>query len=152
MSTRATIVCDDETHFFDDLAAVDFIDADEQDRYLRLPDKCFEKDDDGTTTVRIPAHVWLVIRETYGVSTEAADYTDERILSIVESYVDQRLEDWRTAKGGKKAWAEMRGSFDYGLASEPREAQICNGVERLQRLREAHRGIRDRATNLKVRR
>lgn len=121
MSTKATIAYGKNFHLFHDM-------GDRQHIYLELDTTNFHAGY-GQVTVPIPVHVWEAIRECPGVHLDLADLSDAQLRQKVEKDVDERIREWRAAKGERdKTMLSFRGLIPYGSASETRTKQLRRGL------------------------
>lgn len=145
MSTKSSLAYADEVHFYHEL-------MDPTDGFyleLRGADVSFSAHP-GCVTVRIPPHVWHAIREV-PVTLDLAEKTDEELLALVESKVDERILEYEKAEGNGRlrAFLNFAGSGVYGPANMPREKQIEHGLEDYTKEREKQREILRRAGEIK---
>lgn len=142
MSTKCTIAYGEDFHLYREC-------FDEDGVYLQLRGKPQFKASADSAMVRIPAHIWEVIRTFPGVWLEWADKSDAEIRAIVEKDVDERIAEWRKAKSKRqKGWASFVGGFVYGAADESRAAQIRRGLKEMLRRRDLQRRIKRQAERL----
>ena len=128
MSTRSTIVYGHQFHLFHEM-------LDDSCVYLELEGVQFEASY-GSVAVRIPVHIWELIRKYPGVDLDLADESDADMLARVEKSVDDRISKYVAAEDGLKSFQSFIGSLVYGCADESREAQIAKGLAYFQERRE----------------
>src|SRR2546421_12989523 len=125
MSTKSTIAYGKGFHLYNECWEDDCV-------YLRLDGNPTFEASPGSVTVRIPAHIWEVIRTFSGVALDLADKNDADIHAMVEKAVGERITAWRKARSKReKAWASFIGSRGYGPANAPRAKQVRSAFREL---------------------
>jgi hypothetical protein len=135
MSTKCTIAYSDDFHLYNECWEDDCV-------YLKLEGNPKFEVSPGSVTVRIPAHIWEVIRSFSGVTLDLADKSDADIRTMVEKNVDERIAEWRKARSKReKAWVNICGGLAYGTAAAPRAKQVRSGFKEMIRRRNHQRDI-----------
>ena len=130
MSTRSTIACGDDWHFYheaweNDCAYLEFSGGDQR------------------VCVRIPDYVWAVIREKWPIDLRFAGKSDEEVKVHITDVVSQRVKDWnnriqktmeddnlsREHAEERHAINGMCGCIQFGSMGDPEENQIKSGLE-----------------------
>jgi hypothetical protein len=137
MSTKATIAYGDEFHFYREVLDDDHV-------YLEMHGTHFEA---GYNRVMIPIsiHIWETIRHLGGADLDHVDKTDEELLSMIETDVNERRAQYQAAarEGQPDATIlKISGALQYGSADDPRQEQIARGVEYFTAQRQHQREIR----------
>jgi hypothetical protein len=135
MSTKSTVAHGRDFHFYHEA-------LDEDNVYLEMENVEFEAGY-RRVMVRIPIDIWEVIRHTAPARLDLADSSDEELLRMVESQVDERIAEYEQAKGDsqQEALVSLFGALLFGGADGPREEQIRSGVEYYTRERERQRQV-----------
>jgi hypothetical protein len=128
MSTKSTIVYDDDFHFYHEL-------GDERNVYLELRGTHFEAGYN-RVMVPIPIHIWEVIRRFGGVDLSLADKSDEEMQALVEAEIDERIARYEQSRG-----TNTIASLRYFGADRPREEQIAEAIEENHASRREQREI-----------
>lgn len=145
MSTRCSIAYssnpEHDFHFYHEC-------FDDENVYLELsgPDLEYEAHR-GCVTVRIPLEIWEVIRHRGGADLEYAGWTDAQIQTYVEQKVDGRIAEYQQhlmETGQEKSILSICGAMVWGMADEPREKQIQNGLFYCKRVRDEQTEIKRR--------
>jgi hypothetical protein len=135
MSTKSTIAYGEEFHLYNECWEDDCV-------YLELEGNPKYEVSPGSVTVRIPAHIWEVIRTFSGIMLDLADKGDADIRAMVEKHVDERIARWRKARSKReKAWVSFGGGLVYGTADAPRAKQIQSGFKEMILRRNQQRDI-----------
>lgn len=93
--------------------------------------------------VTIPMHIWEVIRRRGEADLSYAEKTDPEIQAEVEEWVDERLARYRQAQeSGAGGMVFLAGCLVFGMADEPREKQVAQGVAFYQRVREQQQQLK----------
>jgi hypothetical protein len=144
MSTKATIAHGKNFHFYHEC-------FDDNHVYLELEGMEFEAGYN-RVMVSIPIHIWETIRHLGAARLDLVNHTDEDLLAMVESQVDERIaqyqEDIRT-NPKVAGWIRLSGSLLYGGADEPREEQIKSGMDYLRRERQRQREVHEAIIKLR---
>ncbi|NOU23772.1 MAG: hypothetical protein HOO93_18650 [Methyloglobulus sp.] len=119
MSTKSTLVYGPGFHLYHECFEPDNV-------FLELEKAHFECYPD-SVTVAIPVVVWEVIRQSAGADFSWAAKSDNEIQSFVEQEVHGRITAFQDEDSRSKRFLFVDNSV-FGLASEPRENQIENGV------------------------
>jgi len=115
MSTKRTLACGDDFHFYEDYYEPGFL-------FLKQTSPV------GEMTMKIPLPIWETIRQ-YKILMDVVDLSDEQICDRVKSEVDERISDYENASTPHKGLFKVFGSEVYGLASDPRESQLEAGFK-----------------------
>jgi hypothetical protein len=135
MSTKSTIAYGKDFHLYNECWEDDCV-------YLELRGNPKFEASPGSVTVRIPAHIWEVIRTFSGVGLDLADRNDADVRAMVEKEVDERIAAWRKARSKReKAWVSFAGGLVYGPANTPRAKQVQSGFKEMSRRRDLQRSI-----------
>lgn len=122
MSTKASFSYSSEFHFYDDL-------MDDGGVFLSMEGEGVEFEARARgVTVRIPKHIWAVIREQAPVDLSLAEVSDEDLLVRIEAEVDERLAKYNAASAREKPLLSFFGAALYGSAEESRADQIQNAL------------------------
>jgi len=146
MSTKSTIVYGPNFHFYHELMDDDHV-------YLQLETTQFEAGY-GRVTVPIPIHIWETIRHLGGARLDLADKTDQDLLRIVESEVDQRIHQYQEdlrQHPDRPSFMRIAGALAYGMADDSRESQIEQGMEYHRRERKHQQEIQTAIASLRDR-
>jgi hypothetical protein len=140
MSTKATIAHGPNFHFYHEVFDDDHV-------YLELEGAQFEAGYN-RVMVPIPVHIWEVVRQYSGVDLSFAEKTDEELQRYVEQEVDDRIKRYQEATENAKGLVSLFGSLAYGVADEPREKQIGEGLAHFTKVREHQRQIKEAIVEL----
>ena len=136
MSTKATIVYDEDFHFY--LEA-----GDQRHVYLQLKGAHFEAGYN-RIMVPIPISVWEVIRKHGAADLSLAGKADAELLALVEAAIENRIAEYeRHHRGGE-------GVLLFGPSSTPREQQIARGMERYREMRREQEEIQSEIAEIEA--
>lgn len=131
MSTKFTLTHGPDFHLYREA-------FDDSHVYMELSDAQFEATL-SHVMVRIPLHVWEVIRQQAGEELTFADMSDEDIVAYVEAEVADRKKFY--SQTGNKI-ASSVGALLFGDVDRPYDEQIASGVAHYTRLRDRHQNIK----------
>lgn len=100
--------------------------------------------------VSIPIAIWETIREYSILDLSHADKSDEEIQAMVEEAVDYRIEKYHNCDDERQRnLTAIAGAIPYGLASNPRNEQIEQGIQYYRQQRERQSVIKEQIKALK---
>lgn len=135
MSTKSSIAWGKTFHFYHEA-------LDHHNVYLELEGTDFEAHYN-RVMVRIPIHIWEVVRQRGGANLSLADASDEDLLRMVTEHVEERLKDLAEADEAMRPLMRMSGSLQYGDALDPLEEQIARGMDYYRKERRDQQEIRE---------
>jgi hypothetical protein len=124
MSTKATLAYDETFHFYHEVMDDDHV-------YLELKTTHFQAGY-GRVMLPIPMHIWETIRHLGGARLDLVDDSDDALLARVMTEVDERLAQYQETlreHPDRAGLIRLAGSFVYGSAEAPRDAQIASGLQ-----------------------
>lgn len=143
MSTKSTIACGPEFHFYTDL-------MDEECTYyleMKYVDAKF------VAKIEIPAHIWENIRTLAPVDLSLVNKTDDELYKMVEKEVDERIAQYNLEKDENlRGFLSFFGSALFGGADSPKEEQINKGIEYYTKERDKQQKIAERMKTCTFRR
>jgi hypothetical protein len=97
-------------------------------------------------TIRIPDHVWAVMRSAPdgAVSFDVETKTDKELLALVERQVEERIKKY----GKEKGLLSFAGAGIYGQTTLPKKDQIQHGMKWHIQRRAQQRALRARMSKL----
>jgi hypothetical protein len=143
MSTRTTIACGDDFHFYHEASDDDHV-------YLELETTQYAAGY-GRVMLPIPIHIWETIRHLGGVELDLADACDEALQARVERAVEERIGRYQQAvrEGRDSMLLVLMGLQPYGSPELPRDEQIRRGRRYFEGQRRWQQAARDRITQLR---
>lgn len=135
MSTKCTVAYGPDFHLYREV-------LDDEHIYLELEGVPYEASS-RRVMVTIPMQIWEVIRRRGEADLSYAEKTDPEIQAQVEEWVDERLAQYRQARDSHaQGIVSLAGCLVLGMADEPREEQIAQGVAYYQRMREQQQRLK----------
>ena len=120
--------------------------CDKDNVYLNLSGRGLEFEaSPQSVTLRIPLHIWEVIRQTGVANFDLIEKTDADLQEIVEREVEERIKLRENYKEKKNRFSiAFSASSIYGTISELREKQIESGMDYYRNERLRQQNILDR--------
>jgi hypothetical protein len=137
MSTKNTLSYGDDFHLYTEA-------FDNEHIYLNLNNVEFEATQN-SVCITIPVAIWEVIRQQVGVDLSWVDKSDQFIEEYVKKFVNERIEHY---KENNNSIMKLAGCIAFGIADEPEESQIQQGITYYQKLREQQQLIMQQITKL----
>lgn len=145
MTVKATLAYGKSFHFYREGLDNNYV-------YLELEDVPY---DAGyrRVMVAIPIDVWEVIRPLGQARLDLIDLSDEELLAIAKSTVNERINNYEKARAADPEKADVirfENSVIFGAADDERERQVVRGVEYYRTERERQRAIVARMVQHKI--
>lgn len=142
MSTKCSLAYGDTFHLYQEC-------FDEDNVYLELEGIEYEATSE-RVMVSVPVAIWETIREYSILDLSHADKSDEEIQAMVIEAVDERIEKYHNCDDERQRnWTAIVGAIPYGLASNPRNEQIEQGIQYYRQQRERQSAIKQQIIALK---
>lgn len=143
MSTKSTLAHGKEFHLYHEVLDGDHV-------YLELETTHFEAGY-GRVMVKIPIHIWEVIRHRGGADLTLADKSDSDLRQLVEHDVEERIRMYQEAAARGESGirlSTLHHIFPYGSADAPREQLVARGIEYYLERRRYQQEVKARINDL----
>ena len=145
MTIKTTLAYGRNFHFYQEGLSNNYV-------YLELEDAPY---DAGyrRIMIAIPIDIWEAIRPLGAARLELAASSDEELLHIVKTKVEERITTYHRIRSSNIEQAEIYrfdNSLIFGAADENREQQIDRGMGYYRTERERQRGIANRMAQHKI--